>query len=69
MQDDEGHWHDWYEGDGLCAQNDAFCAAMMRALQAGHEQVPMLGVDTRPGTQHPQMMGAATPANWGSWLE
>ena len=40
----------------LWAQDRAFCDAMLRAVNAGRETPPMLGVDTRPGTRSPITM-------------
>ena len=35
-------------------QDDKFCQAMLKAVKDGLENVPMIGVDTKPGTQHPR---------------
>jgi len=37
-------------------QNDKFCAAMKRAVAAGLESPPMIGIDTRPGTKAPRFI-------------
>jgi hypothetical protein len=37
-------------------QDQAFCDAMLKAVWAGLEHPPMLGIDTRPGTTRPVTM-------------
>jgi hypothetical protein len=40
-------------------EDDKFCAAMQRAITAGYEHPPMIGIDTRPCTTNPHKLTAA----------
>lgn len=54
--DDHSH-----EGHGYIAVNQAFCDAMIRAIRAGLERPPMIGIDHRPGTRNPLSWGPHRP--------
>jgi hypothetical protein len=53
---DSDYVGDRVELQSIWTQDRKFCDAMLRAIHAGHETPPMLGVDTRPGTRSPITM-------------
>jgi hypothetical protein len=44
-------------GPGYLEMNDAFCARMRKAIEAGLESAP-IGIVTRPGTKNPKYVPA-----------
>ena len=57
------HGHDDYWANNLARkeQDEAFCDALADAWRKGLEHPPMIGVDTRPGTQHPRLIAPRAP--------
>jgi hypothetical protein len=53
--DDEIHSH--LTNDAYLDMDDAFCARMRRAIEAGRESAP-IGVVTTPGTESPKYVPA-----------
>jgi len=51
--DDETHLHVTYASH--LEMDDAFCARMLKAIEAGLENAP-IGVVTTPGTKNPKYM-------------
>jgi len=52
MRDDEVQSYITYGGTSHFEMDDAFCARMCAAIEAGLESAP-IGVITRPGTRNP----------------
>jgi len=52
MRDDEAQSYITYGGTSHFEMDDAFCARMCAAIEAGLESAP-IGVITRPGTRNP----------------
>ena len=53
----------------MTRMDDAFCARMRAAIEAGLESAP-IGVVTTPGTQHPKLAGRyAAPQERGTAID
>jgi len=57
MSDEEEIEHYAPSGIRHFDMNEAFCARMLKAIEAGLENAP-IGVVTTPGTQHPKRISA-----------
>jgi hypothetical protein len=57
-------------GPSFCAMDEAFCARMHKAIEAGLESAP-IAVVTTPGTKKPKLAGryAALPSSLPTTLD